>query len=123
MKSSTFLLFLGSTVAVGPSALVRGSSINELESHIAQLETQAQTLSTAGSAKDAEIFAKDAKIASLLKELDESSSGCDEDGGWTPAVGDSWNYNLATPVKTSADVDVFLIDMGERLCRPLQLYK
>lgn len=34
-------------------------------------------------------------------------------GEWTPAVGDSWNYNLALPVDTTVDVDVVMIDMGE----------
>ncbi|CAM9517175.1 unnamed protein product, partial [Scytosiphon promiscuus] len=36
-----------------------------------------------------------------------------EDGvaGWVPKVGDSWQYNLDTPVDTDVDVDVFLIDM------------
>lgn len=32
---------------------------------------------------------------------------------WTPSVGDSWNYNLDTPVNTNVDVDVIFIDMGE----------
>lgn len=29
------------------------------------------------------------------------------------SVGQSWNYNLASPVDVNADVDVFFIDMGE----------
>ena len=105
MKISS-LRFLASTAAVaGPSSFVLGANIDELEKHIAHLETEALVLSTANDAKDAE-------IASLLHRLDESSN-CEDDGRWTPAVGDSWNYNLATPVKTGADVDVFLIDMGK----------
>lgn len=32
---------------------------------------------------------------------------------WVPRLGDTWNYNLDTPVDTSARVDVFFIDMGE----------
>ncbi|CAN0235414.1 unnamed protein product [Scytosiphon promiscuus] len=32
-------------------------------------------------------------------------------GEWEPAVGESWNYNLMTPVETSVDVDVVMIDM------------
>lgn len=32
---------------------------------------------------------------------------------WVPRVGDTWNYNLDTPVDTSANVDVFFIDMGK----------
>lgn len=35
-------------------------------------------------------------------------------GKWTPRIGDSWNYNLATPVDTNTSVDVFFIDMGEQ---------
>lgn len=34
-------------------------------------------------------------------------------GKWTPKIGNTWNYNLATPVDTNAGVDVFFIDMGE----------
>ena len=110
----TFKLILGFAGAAGvrPSSLVSGADIIDWKNHIAQLETKAEVLSTANAAKDAEIYAKDNEIASLLKKLDESSN-CEDDGRWTPAVGDSWNYNLATPVKTSADVDVFLIDMGK----------
>lgn len=33
---------------------------------------------------------------------------------WTPRIGDTWNYNLATPVDIATDVDVFFIDMGEQ---------
>lgn len=106
MKPSS-LLFLGFTGVLGPS-LVRGSDVHELENHIIQLKAEAHVLSTANVAKDAE-------IASLHAKLDELDAGCGgDDGGWTPTVGDSWNYNLATPIKTSVDVDVFLIDMGER---------
>lgn len=32
---------------------------------------------------------------------------------WTPAVGDSWNYNLNAPVKLNVDVDVVFMDMGK----------
>ncbi|CAM9572662.1 unnamed protein product, partial [Ectocarpus fasciculatus] len=32
-------------------------------------------------------------------------------GTWVPKVGDTWNYNLNTPVDTDVDVDVFFIDM------------
>ncbi|CAM9517248.1 unnamed protein product, partial [Scytosiphon promiscuus] len=32
-------------------------------------------------------------------------------GSWVPRVGDTWNYNLNTPVDTDQDVDVFFIDM------------
>ncbi|CAN0557468.1 unnamed protein product, partial [Ectocarpus sp. 12 AP-2014] len=32
-------------------------------------------------------------------------------GGFTFSRDNSWNYNLVTPVDTSADVDVFFIDM------------
>lgn len=32
---------------------------------------------------------------------------------WTPVVGNSWNYNLETPVDTTVDVDVVFIDTGE----------
>lgn len=35
--------------------------------------------------------------------------------GWTPKIGDHWNYNLNTPVDTGIDVNVFFIDMGESL--------
>lgn len=38
-----------------------------------------------------------------------SSNGGDV---WVPKVGDSWQYNLDTPVDTDVDVDVFFIDMG-----------
>lgn len=34
--------------------------------------------------------------------------------GWVPRVGDTWNYNLATPVDTDIDADVFVIDMGRK---------
>ncbi|CAN0378394.1 unnamed protein product, partial [Ectocarpus sp. 13 AM-2016] len=34
-------------------------------------------------------------------------------GGFTFSRDNSWNYNLVTPVDTSADVDVFFIDMGK----------
>lgn len=34
--------------------------------------------------------------------------------GWVPTVGDSWNYNLETPVKIGVDVDVVFMDMGKR---------
>lgn len=37
---------------------------------------------------------------------------------WTPAVGDSWNYNLITPVKVNAEVDVVFIDMGKATLIP-----
>ena len=104
MKLSS-LLSLVVAGGVGLS-LVRGSDIHELENHIAQLETETEVLSTAN-------FAKDAEIASLHAKLVELNAGCGGDG-WTPRVGESWNYNLATPVKTSVDVDVFLIDMGEK---------
>lgn len=32
---------------------------------------------------------------------------------WVPKVGDTWQYNLNTPVDTDVDADVFFIDMGE----------
>lgn len=31
---------------------------------------------------------------------------------WVPKVGDSWQYNLDTPVDTDVNADVFFIDMG-----------
>lgn len=103
MKLSS-LLFLGIAGAVGPS-LVHGFDTHELENHITQLKKDAEVLSTAN-------FAKDSEIAALHAKLEELNAGCGGDtGGWTPTVGDSWNYNLATPVKTNIDVDVFLIDM------------
>lgn len=34
-------------------------------------------------------------------------------GVWVPRVGDTWQYNLNTPVDTSVKADVFFIDMGE----------
>lgn len=39
-----------------------------------------------------------------------TSSGGDD---WVPGVGDSWQYNLDTPVNTDVDADVFFIDLGE----------
>lgn len=33
--------------------------------------------------------------------------------GWTPTVGDSWNYNLETPVQIDVGVDVVFMDMGK----------
>lgn len=106
MKISS-LLSLGFAGVMAPS-LVRGFGIHALENRITQLETDTEVLATAN-------FAKDAEIASLHARLDELNAACDgDDGGWTPAVGQSWNYNLATPLKTNVDVDVFLIDMGKR---------
>ena len=35
-------------------------------------------------------------------------------GDFKFSVGQSWNYNLATPVNLDVNVDVFFIDMGER---------
>ncbi|CAN0161743.1 unnamed protein product [Scytosiphon promiscuus] len=35
----------------------------------------------------------------------------DEEGDFAFSLGQSWNYNLASPVDTSVDVDVFFIDM------------
>lgn len=32
---------------------------------------------------------------------------------WVPKVGDTWQYNLDTPVDTTVDADVFFIDSGE----------
>ena len=111
MKLST-LLFVGlTTVLVGPS-FVSGSDFDDLVDLISQLEIEAESLSAANGVKDAE-------IASLQGRIDvyEEGDGCGGgggDGGWVPALGDSWNYNLETPVRTDIDVDVFLIDMGEK---------
>ena len=115
MKLSSLLLVGLTLVVVGPSQ-VRGSEFDNLVGLISELETEAEELSAANDAKDVE-------IASLLAKLEEyeEGDGCDgggggdgdSDEGWTPSLGDSWNYNLETPVRTSIDVDVFLIDMGE----------
>lgn len=45
----------------------------------------------------------------------EEEDGGEGGGNYVFSVGRSWNYNLATPVETDADVDVFFIDMGEFL--------
>eukprot|EP00904_Undaria_pinnatifida_P012330 jgi/Undpi1/8227/HiC_scaffold_25.g10697.m1 len=124
MKLSSLLLVGLTLIVVGPSQ-VRGSEFDNLVGLISELETEAQELSAANDAKDVE-------IASLLAKLEEyeEGDGCDggggdgdggggdggggdgdSDEGWTPSLGDSWNYNLETPVRTSIDVDVFLIDM------------
>lgn len=52
-------------------------------------------------------------FSSSSRSTDGDGSGRTE-GKWTPRIGDSWNYNLATPVDTDTRVDVFFIDMGER---------
>lgn len=42
---------------------------------------------------------------------------CEDKGtgsAWSRTVGYSWNYNLATPVETCINVDVLVIDMGEK---------
>ncbi|CAM9794329.1 unnamed protein product, partial [Hapterophycus canaliculatus] len=45
-------------------------------------------------------------------EAPTSKDGRKDGGaGWVPKVGDSWQYNLDTPVDTDIDADVFLIDM------------
>ena len=54
----------------------------------------------------------------IHEEEEEDTPGGDEPFNpsplrWVPRVGDTWNYNLDTPVDTSADVDVFFIDMGK----------
>lgn len=62
-------------------------------------------------------FKDDAATASL-QHLETRLAEAEGGSGWTPAVGDSWNYNLDTPVKRNVDVDVFLIDMGKHThCR------
>lgn len=43
---------------------------------------------------------------------DDSAPSPGPSSGWVPRVGDTWNYNLATPVDTDIDADVFVIDMG-----------
>lgn len=37
---------------------------------------------------------------------------------WVPKVGDTWQYNLNTPVNTDVNADVFFIDMGESRMPP-----
>ena len=44
---------------------------------------------------------------------DEEEDGDQSPSKWVPRIGDTWNYNLDTPVDTSAHVDVFFIDMGK----------
>lgn len=46
-----------------------------------------------------------------LDTLEEAT--CTRGSEWTPAIGDSWNYNLDTPVETGIGVDVIFMDMGK----------
>lgn len=111
MKLST-LLFVGLTTVVVRPSLVRGSDFDDLMDLITRLETEAASLSTENDLKDVEIASLQGKIDEF--EGDGGCGGGGSDDGWVPALGDSWNYNLETPVKTNIDVDVFLIDMGEK---------
>ena len=105
------LLFLGFAGAMG-SSVVNGFDTHELlQNHITQLKTETEVLAASN-------FAKDTEISSLHAKLDELNAACDgDDSDWTPTVGESWNYNLQAPVKTNIDVDVFVIDTGERSVR------
>lgn len=49
------------------------------------------------------------------EEEEEPEPSTPTSGDFTFALGQSWNYNLASPYNTDVDVDVFFIDMGE-LC-------
>ncbi len=46
-------------------------------------------------------------------ETAQLTSAADKNA-WVPKVGDTWQYNLNTPVNTDVDADVFFIDMGEK---------
>lgn len=49
----------------------------------------------------------------LPTEKMEEEESPESDGEFAFSVGQSWNYNLASPVDTAVDVDIFFIDMGE----------
>lgn len=57
----------------------------------------------------------DTTIASTSTSDDDSAPSPGPSFGWVPRVGDTWNYNLATPVDTDIDADVFVIDMGRNM--------
>lgn len=50
------------------------------------------------------------------EEENEPAPSPPASGDFAFALGQSWNYNLASPVNTDVEVDVFFIDMGE-FCR------
>lgn len=68
------------------------------------------------------LFASGADVDALLRRIDILQTAnaalrtrldaCPNDE-WIPTVGESWNYNLMTPVDTTVDADVVMIDMGE----------
>lgn len=56
------------------------------------------------------------------EEPEEPEPSTPTSGGFTFAIGNSWNYNLASPYNVDIDVDVFFIDMGELVVGGLVCY-
>lgn len=62
-----------------------------------------------GVARQSGATKQDAKVRS-----NQERRLADYEGEWTPRAGESWNYNLAAPVDTAADVDVVVMNVGEK---------
>lgn len=117
------------SLCLAAAVSAKAASCDNLNSLLAQVQEEATRL-LPDSADGQEVSSLISQLTQLtnceqVTSYDDGSSENDSTSdvdaipapgptsGFNFAVGQSWNYNLNTPVDTTADVDVFFIDMGE----------